>query len=70
MIAIAQIHTWRGERDAAFQYLDRAVRERNSSVLDTIRVDPILDGLDGDYGIKRSFTDYGSASVFSWYPVE
>jgi serine/threonine-protein kinase len=44
----AQIHTWRGERDAAFQYLDRAVRERNSSVL-TIRVDPILRRLDGDY---------------------
>ena len=44
---LAQIHAWRGERDAAFQYLDRAVLERDPNVL-SIQLDPIVRRLKDD----------------------
>lgn len=47
LYTLAQIHTWRGEPDAAFKCLDGAVRARDSAVL-SIRLDPVLRRLQND----------------------
>ena len=45
--AIAQVHAYRGERDAAFQWLDIAYRQHHIGMLD-IKADPLLNNLHGD----------------------
>ena len=45
--SIATVHAYRGERDLAFQWLDRAVAERDGT-LAGIKVDPLLKPLIGD----------------------
>ena len=45
--SIATVHAYRGERDLAFQWLDRAVAERDGT-LASIKVDPLLKPLVGD----------------------
>jgi Flp pilus assembly protein TadD len=44
---IAQIHAWRGEKDAAFEWLDRAYSQRDTG-LTLLTHDPMLDSLRGD----------------------
>jgi tetratricopeptide (TPR) repeat protein len=44
---IAEIYGWRGERDKAFEWLERAYRQRDGGLAD-IKTDPPLDGLRGD----------------------
>lgn len=44
---LASINTALGDADAAFAWLDRAIVER-SSLLTTMRVDPVMDGLRSD----------------------
>ena len=44
---IAQIYAWRGERDAAFQWLERARRQRDGGITD-LRYDRYLAGLRHD----------------------
>jgi TolB-like protein/Tfp pilus assembly protein PilF len=45
--SIATVHAYRGEKDQAFQWLDRAVAERDGT-LAGIKVDPLLKPLMGD----------------------
>jgi adenylate cyclase len=44
---IATVHAWRGERDAAFDWLERAWRQRDGGLVD-IKYDPLLRPLRGD----------------------
>jgi serine/threonine-protein kinase len=44
---IAEIYAWRGEKDKAFEWLDRAYRQHNSDLYD-FRNDPTLASLRGD----------------------
>ncbi len=44
---VATIHAWRGERDAAFAALERAVAQHEGNVV-AIQVDPFLASLRGD----------------------
>ncbi|MBS0580077.1 MAG: TIR domain-containing protein [Proteobacteria bacterium] len=44
---IAEIHAWRGEKDQAFAWLDRAFAQRDGG-LTRIRTDPLLDSLRSD----------------------
>jgi tetratricopeptide (TPR) repeat protein len=44
---IAEAYAWRGEKDAAFQWLDRAVEQRDGG-LSFIRCDPLIDNLRSD----------------------
>ncbi len=48
---IAQIHAYRGEPDAAFEWLQRAYRARNPKIL-FIKTDPLLRNLHGDRRFK------------------
>jgi len=45
--AIAQVHAYRAESDAAFQWLDVAYRQHQTGMLD-IKADPLLHNLHGD----------------------
>ena len=45
--AIAQVHAYRAESDAAFQWLDAAYRQHQTGMLD-IKTDPLLHNLHGD----------------------
>jgi TolB-like protein/DNA-binding winged helix-turn-helix (wHTH) protein len=45
--AIAGVYAWRGERDKAFEWLDRAYTRRDSDI-GAIKRDPLLAGLRGD----------------------
>ncbi|HYS09258.1 MAG TPA: protein kinase [Myxococcales bacterium] len=45
--AIAQVHAWRGNRDEAFPWLDRA-REQHDPRLASVKYDPLLRNLRGD----------------------
>jgi len=49
---IAQIHAYRGEADAAFEWLQRSYQSHNSKVL-YLKTDPLLRSLHGD----RRFED-------------
>jgi TolB-like protein/Flp pilus assembly protein TadD len=51
---IAQIHAWRGDRDRAFEWLERCYRERDSGMT-LAGLDPLVRGLRGDqrYGDLR-----------------
>jgi serine/threonine protein kinase/TolB-like protein/Tfp pilus assembly protein PilF len=44
---IAEVHAYRGETDAAFEWLDRAYRQHDAGMT-TIKIDPLLRGLHGD----------------------
>jgi predicted Zn-dependent protease len=44
---IAEVHAYRGESGAAFEWLDRAFRQRDPGMT-WIRVDPLLQSLRGD----------------------
>jgi TolB-like protein/Flp pilus assembly protein TadD len=44
---IAEIHAWRGEKDQAFEWLDRAYAQRDGG-LTRVRTDPLLDSLRSD----------------------
>jgi serine/threonine protein kinase/cytochrome c-type biogenesis protein CcmH/NrfG len=44
---IAEIYAWRGEKDKAFDWLERAYRQRDGGLAD-IKTDPPLAGLRGD----------------------
>jgi len=44
---IAQVHAWRGEKDAAFEWLERAYSQRDAG-LTLLTHDPMLDSLRGD----------------------
>ena len=44
---IAQAHAWRGERDAAFEWLERAYRQSDAG-LTSVKSDPLLRDLRGD----------------------
>jgi serine/threonine-protein kinase len=48
---IAQIHAYRGEADAAFEWLQRSYRTHNSKVL-SVKTDPLLRSLRGDRRFK------------------
>jgi len=58
---MANVHAFRGERDEAFKWLDRAYQE-HSAYLPALNVDPILKSLRGDprfrdLQVKLRFTD-------------
>jgi hypothetical protein len=44
---IAEIHAWRGEKDQAFAWLDRAYAQRDGGMT-RFRTDPLLDSLRAD----------------------
>ncbi len=44
---IAQVFAWRGERDRAFVWLERAVKQRDGGLIN-VKVDPAFRGLRGD----------------------
>ena len=44
---IGDVYAWRGEKDSAFEWLERAYRQRDSG-LNGINYDPLLAGLRGD----------------------
>jgi TolB-like protein/Flp pilus assembly protein TadD len=44
---IAEVHAWRGEADAAFEWLDRAYRQHDGGMSE-VRIDPLLQHLHGD----------------------
>jgi serine/threonine-protein kinase len=46
-IQIAMVHSWRGDRDRAFEWLDRAVAQRDGGI-GLVRRSPVLRGLRGD----------------------
>jgi predicted Zn-dependent protease len=48
---IAQVFAWRGEKDRAFEWLERAYTQRDGG-LATVKVDPLLDSLHGDPHFK------------------
>jgi TolB-like protein len=48
---IAQIHAYRGEADAAFEWLQRSYRAHNSKVI-LVKTDPLLRSLHGDRRFK------------------
>ncbi len=47
-LAIAEVHAWRGEKDAAFEWLDRAVAQRDGGMSGLFRVDAFLKDLRDD----------------------
>ena len=44
---IAQAHAWRGEHDAAFEWLNRAYTQRDGGLAE-VKYDPLLRSLRGD----------------------
>ena len=44
---IAEVHAWRGDKDKAFEWLDRAYKQQDGG-LSAIKYDPIVEGLVGD----------------------
>ena len=44
---LAEAYAWRGEKDRALEWLDRAVKQREGGLVN-IKVDPLLRGLRGD----------------------
>jgi TolB-like protein/Flp pilus assembly protein TadD len=44
---IAQVHAWWGERDAAFEWLERAYRQSDAGLI-IVKLDPLLRSLRGD----------------------
>jgi TolB-like protein/Tfp pilus assembly protein PilF len=48
---IAEALAWRGEKEKAFEWLERAYQQRDGGLVD-VKVDPVLDGLQGDPRFK------------------
>jgi serine/threonine-protein kinase len=48
---IAQIHAYRGEADAAFEWLQRSYRAHNYKII-SVKTDPLLRSLHGDPRFK------------------
>jgi TolB-like protein/lipoprotein NlpI len=48
---IAEVFAWRGEKDKAFEWLERAYQQRDGGLND-VKADPMLDGLHGDPRFK------------------
>jgi serine/threonine-protein kinase len=44
---VAEVHAWRGERDAAFEWLERACVQRDPGIVSAF-IDPLLRGIHGD----------------------
>ena len=44
---VGDIYAWRGEKDKAFEWLERAYQQRDSG-LNGIAYDPLLEGLKSD----------------------
>ncbi len=44
---IAQVYAWRGETDRAFEWLERAMKQRDGGLV-LLKVDPLLRSLRGD----------------------
>ena len=44
---IAEVYAWRGDKDRAFEWLERAFRQRDGG-LATVKIDPLLRSLHGD----------------------
>jgi tetratricopeptide (TPR) repeat protein len=44
---VAQAYAWRGQTDAAFEWLDRAYRQRDGG-MSKLKIDPLLEHLHGD----------------------
>jgi hypothetical protein len=44
---VAEAYTWRGEKDSAFEWLEKAYQQRDSGLTD-IRFDPLLSALRDD----------------------
>jgi predicted Zn-dependent protease len=44
---VGDVYAWRGEKDKAFEWLERAYQQRDSG-LNGIAYDPLLAGLQGD----------------------
>jgi TolB-like protein len=44
---VAEVYAWRGEKDKAFEWLERAYTQRDGGLID-IKFDPLLDRLRGD----------------------
>jgi serine/threonine-protein kinase len=44
---VAEVYAWRGEREQAFEWLDRAYRQFDGALSD-MRVDPLLSSLHDD----------------------
>lgn len=44
---IAEVHAWRGDKDQAFQWLERAYAQHDGGLSD-LKFDPLLAGLRGD----------------------
>jgi tetratricopeptide (TPR) repeat protein len=44
---IAQVYAWRGEKDRAFEWLERGYRQRDGG-LASVKADPLLENLHGD----------------------
>ena len=49
---IAEIHAWRGEKDAAFEWLDRALAQGEGDLFLFLRTDPFLYALRDDPRFK------------------
>jgi adenylate cyclase len=48
---VAQVHAWRGEKDKAFEWLDRAYAQRDAGFV-LLVTDPLMDGLRSDPRFK------------------
>jgi hypothetical protein len=44
---VAEVYAWRGEKDQAFAWLERAYQQRDSGLAD-VKVDPLLQSLYAD----------------------
>ncbi|MEJ0007554.1 MAG: hypothetical protein WDM77_14620 [Steroidobacteraceae bacterium] len=58
---IAEVHAYRGEIDAAFEWLDRGYQQHNSGMLD-VKTDPLLRNLRGDPRYQALLSRMGLAS--------
>ncbi len=73
---IAALHAWRGEVDAAFDWLERAYVQRETGIM-SVAVDPELHALHGDprwrpflrrMGLEEAFDAARRARLKSWRP--
>ena len=59
---IAQAYAWRGEKDKAFEWLDRAYQQRDNNIV-FIKGDVLLAGLHGDVRFELILEEAESAAV-------
>jgi len=68
---IAEVHAYRGERDAAFGWLERAYRQHHAA-MPGLKADPLLRNLHGDPRFqallaRMKLTDQGSPEIMTWH---